>query len=76
MLDRGHANEKILALDCGNEAASWFSRYIQGKDSGLRLGFFGSAYQRDIITAYKKYLKFYPNFTNESAVITLIKIYY
>lgn len=63
-------NERIHALDCGDEAANWFSRYIQGKDSGLRLGYHAGFYQRDIKTVHQKFLKFYTNLTNDSSVIT------
>ncbi|XP_063236309.1 mitochondrial amidoxime-reducing component 1-like isoform X2 [Bacillus rossius redtenbacheri] len=31
-------DEKVSAVDCGDEAAAWVSRYALKKDSGLRLG--------------------------------------
>lgn len=69
MYDRWFNNEKVHALDCGDEAANWFSRYIQDKSFGLRLGYNAGVHERDIRTAHKKTLKFYTNFTNDSAVI-------
>lgn len=69
-------NERIHALDCGDEAATWFSRYILNEDSGVRLGYHAGTFQRDICTAHKKFLKFYKNFTNDSAVIIIYLPYY
>nr|CAD7575731.1 unnamed protein product [Timema californicum] len=32
-------NDKVKTLDCGEEVASWMSRYILDKESGVRLGY-------------------------------------
>ncbi|XP_018579990.1 mitochondrial amidoxime-reducing component 1-like [Anoplophora glabripennis] len=61
-----HANEEIYCIDCGDEAASWFSRYILGKDSGLRLGYHDGSYRRDIRKAHKVDVDYYKNLSNSS----------
>lgn len=57
-------NEKVQTLDCGEEAAIWFSRYILGKDEGARLGYYlqeNPAFRRDIskvkLTAFQQHYK-------------------
>ncbi|XP_025837383.1 mitochondrial amidoxime-reducing component 1 [Agrilus planipennis] len=60
------SNEKETALDCGDEAAVWFSRYILEQDSGLRLGFYPSEKRRDISKSHVKHLKSYKNLSNEA----------
>jgi len=37
-----HHGDEIFTLDCGDEAATWISRYIHGKQSGLRVGYHDS----------------------------------
>lgn len=61
-------SEKIPSLDCGDEAASWFSKYILKKDSGMRLGYHGGVYKRNLEKTCKKVLKFYKNLSNDSGV--------
>jgi hypothetical protein len=57
-------NEEVQTLDCGEEAAIWFSRYILGKDEGARLGYYfqeNPAFRRDIskvkLTAFQQHYK-------------------
>lgn len=56
-----HQKEEIFALDCGDEAASWCSRYIYGKDTGLRLVFHDAAdeHKRDLRPTHQKMLNNY-----------------
>lgn len=61
-----HNNEEIQTIDCGDEAASWFSRYILGKDTGLRLGYHDSSRRRDIKKTHKTLLDYYKNLSNSS----------
>ncbi|XP_048516477.1 mitochondrial amidoxime reducing component 2 isoform X1 [Dendroctonus ponderosae] len=63
---RLHKGEEIYAIDCGDEAASWFSRYILGKDVGLRLGFHDASRSRNISKTHKTILDYYTNLTNSS----------
>lgn len=42
-------------VDCGDEAAQWFSKYILGEDEGFRLAFYASAEPKPDIKD-KKYL--------------------
>ncbi|XP_050300005.1 mitochondrial amidoxime-reducing component 1-like isoform X2 [Anthonomus grandis grandis] len=63
---RLHKGEKIYAIDCGDEAASWFSRYILEKDSGLRLGFHDASRRRDISKTHKTILDYYTNLSSNS----------
>ncbi|XP_076252650.1 mitochondrial amidoxime reducing component 2-like isoform X2 [Rhynchophorus ferrugineus] len=65
-LVRLHKGEEITAIDCGDEAASWFSRYILEKDVGLRLGFHDASTRRDITKTHKTILDYYVNLTNYS----------
>lgn len=65
---RGLRDEKLQALDCGDDAAEWLSRYLIQKDSGFRLGYHGGFFKRDIEKVYNKTLKFYKAFKNETAV--------
>ncbi|CAG9765498.1 unnamed protein product [Ceutorhynchus assimilis] len=62
-----HKGEEIYAIDCGDEAASWFSRYILGKDSGLRLGFHDASRRRDLSKTYKNLFDYYTNLSNSAA---------
>ena len=57
-------SEKVQTIDCGEEAATWFSQYILGKDSGARLGYYlqeNSAFRRDIskvkLSAFQQHYK-------------------
>jgi len=57
-------NEEVQTLDCGEEAAIWFSRYILGKDQGARLGYYlqeNPAFRRDIskvkLTTFQQHYK-------------------
>nr|XP_023013346.1 mitochondrial amidoxime-reducing component 1-like [Leptinotarsa decemlineata]XP_023013356.1 mitochondrial amidoxime-reducing component 1-like [Leptinotarsa decemlineata] len=61
-----HKGEKLQAIDCGDEAALWFSRYILEKDTGLRLGYHDGSYRRDLTKTHKTLLDFYKNLTNDS----------
>ncbi|XP_030745521.1 mitochondrial amidoxime reducing component 2-like [Sitophilus oryzae] len=65
-LVRLHKGEEIFAIDCGDEAASWFSRYILEKDNGLRLGFHDASRGRDITKTHKNILDYYINLSNYS----------
>ncbi|XP_063927745.1 mitochondrial amidoxime-reducing component 1 isoform X2 [Zophobas morio] len=59
-------DERVQAIDCGDEAASWFSRYIIERDSGLRLGYNDASQKRDITKAHAKLLDYYKNLSNKS----------
>ncbi|XP_069697211.1 mitochondrial amidoxime-reducing component 1-like isoform X1 [Periplaneta americana] len=57
-------SEKVRTLDCGEKAASWFSKYILGNDSGARLGYYlqqDPAFRRDIskvrLNAFQEHYK-------------------
>ncbi|XP_066254139.1 mitochondrial amidoxime reducing component 2-like [Euwallacea similis] len=63
---RLHRGEEIYAIDCGDEPASWFSRYILQKDSGLRLGYHDATRRRDIKKTHKTIMDYYTNLTNSS----------
>lgn len=63
---RLHKGEEIYAIDCGDEAASWFSRYILEKDTGLRLGFHDASRRRDLSKTHKNILDYYTNISNSS----------
>ena len=65
---RLHQGEEIYAIDCGDEAESWFSRYILEKDMGLRLGFHDAGKKRDISKTHKTLLDYYTNLSNNSLV--------
>ncbi|KAF5294893.1 hypothetical protein FQR65_LT10691 [Abscondita terminalis] len=56
--------EKILTIDCGNEAAEWISMYVLGKPSGLRLGYHNGQHRRDIEKYHGAYKKWFPNLGN------------
>jgi hypothetical protein len=54
----------VQTLDCGEEAATWFSQYILGKDTGARLGYYmqeNPTFRRDIskvkLTAFQQHYK-------------------
>jgi hypothetical protein len=54
----------VQTLDCGEEAATWFSKYILGKDTGARLGYYvqeNPTFRRDIskvkLTAFQQHYK-------------------
>ncbi|EFA02140.1 mitochondrial amidoxime reducing component 2 [Tribolium castaneum] len=59
-------NEHIEAIDCGDEAAGWFSRYIIERDFGLRLGYNDASHRRDITKTHHKLLNYYKNLSNHS----------
>lgn len=65
---RLHKGEEIYAIDCGDEAALWLSRYILEKDSGLRLGYHDASRRRDISKTHKTILDYYVNLSNSSTV--------
>ncbi|PSN39539.1 hypothetical protein C0J52_12384 [Blattella germanica] len=57
-------SEKVQTIDCGEEAATWFSQYILGKDSGARLGYYlqeNPTFRRDIskvrLNAFQQHYK-------------------
>ncbi|PNF37256.1 Mitochondrial amidoxime-reducing component 1 [Cryptotermes secundus] len=57
-------SEEVQTLDCGEEAATWFSKYILGKDTGARLGYYAQenpTFRRDIskvkLTAFQQHYK-------------------
>lgn len=54
------------AIDCGDEAALWFSRYLLEQDTGLRLGYNDASRRRDITKAYSNLLEYYINLSNDS----------
>lgn len=64
--------EKIKGLDCGNEAATWLSRYMLGAENGVRLCYFDARNPRDISKAFVKYFPLYPNLNNEATVSIII----
>lgn len=68
----GHRSEKIYAIDCGEEAAAWISRYILEKDFGLRLGYNDGTHRRDITNTHVPLLRLYPNLSNKAIVINTI----
>lgn len=35
-----HLGEKVPTVDCGEEVAKWFSRFLLSEDTGLRLVYF------------------------------------
>jgi hypothetical protein len=54
----------VQTLDCGEEAATWFSKYILGKGTGARLGYYVQekpTFRRDIskvkLTAFQQHYK-------------------
>ncbi|XP_044269581.1 mitochondrial amidoxime reducing component 2-like isoform X1 [Tribolium madens] len=59
-------NEYIEAIDCGDEAADWFSRYTNERDFRLRLGYNDANQQRDITKSHYKLLNYYKNLSNQS----------
>lgn len=61
-------NEKIFTIDCGDDAAQWFSKYILGKTFGLRLGFHDalSLHKRNIEKTHKHFIKIYPHLESSS----------
>jgi uncharacterized protein YcbX len=59
-------NERIQGIDCGDEAASWFSRYIIERDTGLRLAYNDANQRRDITKTHQKILNYYKNLGNQS----------
>ncbi|CAH0560989.1 unnamed protein product [Brassicogethes aeneus] len=61
-----HRGEQIVGVDCGDEAASWFSRYILEKPSGLRLAYHDGGERRNITKTHKPLLDYYLNLGNES----------
>lgn len=64
---RVHKGEPVYAIDCGDEAALWLSRYILEKDSGLRLGYNDGSKKRNI-SAYNNLLDYYKNLRSSSMV--------
>ncbi|XP_060530858.1 mitochondrial amidoxime-reducing component 1-like [Cylas formicarius] len=63
---RLHHGEEIYTIDCGDEAASWISRYILEKESGLRLGYHDASVRRDITRTHKRIMDYYTNLSNSS----------
>lgn len=57
-------------VDCGDEAASWLSRYVLDQDTGLRLGFHDENLKKRVV--FQKNLKtFYPQLCDSD----MVKIY-
>ncbi|CAH1281237.1 unnamed protein product [Diabrotica balteata] len=48
--------ESISILDCGDEAAAWFSAYILGEPSGFRLGYNNGSHKRTEVNQCYNYL--------------------
>lgn len=63
-----HKGEPIDGIDCGDEAAAWFSRVLLDKGCGLRLAHHDAQFKRDIEHVHQKVLPAFPKLTNESAV--------
>lgn len=61
-----HLGEEVQGIDCGDEAAAWFSRYILEMDSGLRLAYNDASKRRDITKTHKFLLDYYKNLSNEA----------
>ncbi|CAG9856663.1 unnamed protein product [Phyllotreta striolata] len=63
-----HKGEQVHAMDCGDEAALWFSRYILEKDSGLRLAYHDAnpKHRRDVSSVKNTLLDYYKNYTKFS----------
>lgn len=64
-------NERVEATDCGDEAATWFSRLLLNKDSGFRLGYFipSSDKPRSVETApFNKYAEVFSEMKSEYMV--------
>lgn len=59
-------------LDCGDEAASWISRYILDKESGLRIGFHNENFKNRLLDKQK--YRFYPELTNKDMVMRYLII--
>ncbi|KAF5308584.1 hypothetical protein FQR65_LT18056 [Abscondita terminalis] len=57
-------NEKILSIDCGNNAAEWISKYLLGESSGMRIGYHDAQHRRNIEKYYSTYKKMFPSFGN------------
>ncbi|KAI4455435.1 molybdopterin cofactor sulfurase mosc [Holotrichia oblita] len=51
---RLHNQAPVEALDCGNEAGIWFSRFLLDKPSGIRLGYYRSQFRRNIKKQFPK----------------------
>lgn len=64
-------NESIPTIDCGDEAATWFSRYILDSPDGLRLGFNLNKSRRDLISTNPSLVKQFKNIDNSSGVVIL-----
>jgi len=69
----GIHNEQVHGLDCGEEAASWISRYIYGNSTGARIAYHDDTPKnKRLITApkaNKEFLKFHKNLNDDSGGI-------
>ncbi|XP_025836734.1 mitochondrial amidoxime reducing component 2-like isoform X2 [Agrilus planipennis] len=58
--------QKVMTIDCGDEAATWVSRYILDTETGLRLGFHDGSERRSFEQDLPEYVEVYKNLKNES----------
>lgn len=58
--------EQIHSLDCGDEAAKWFSRYMNNEDSGLRLAYNNNKKPRDITKTHAKFIQVFQELNNKA----------
>ncbi|XP_018328460.1 mitochondrial amidoxime reducing component 2 isoform X3 [Agrilus planipennis] len=66
MLDSLWGKQKVMTIDCGDEAATWVSRYILDTETGLRLGFHDGSERRSFEQDLPEYVEVYKNLKNES----------
>lgn len=60
-------------VDCGDEAATWFSRYILDQPNGLRLGYLPNNPKRDLKNSYPDLINKFPYLDNNSGVNLLFQ---
>ncbi|XP_060532443.1 mitochondrial amidoxime reducing component 2-like isoform X2 [Cylas formicarius] len=58
--------ETVLTVDCGQEVATWLSKFLLNEDFGLRLGYNDGSLKRDIEKYYKAFTRYYADFTNQA----------
>lgn len=65
----------MKTVDCGPEAAEWFSQRLLGQSSGLRLGCFVQSLvpARSLEGSYDKHAQAYTKFHSDYMVNTLSK---
>ncbi|KAK5644009.1 hypothetical protein RI129_007854 [Pyrocoelia pectoralis] len=61
---RQHHEERILAIDCGDEAAEWISQYALEDGTGLRIAYHDGKQRRNINVSHQNYLKTYSRISN------------